>query len=173
MLRSSTGHLDALDGVRGVAVLTVMLYHAHIGAFRGGFLGVDIFFVLSGFLITSLLFREWQQTGSVDLKRFYLRRALRRELGVSPVELAQTHRLLLAKRLLAETALPVTDIAFASGFESLRRFNVAFRERYGMSPSALRRPSQAREAHDLLRITLAYRPPLAWDVLTAFLRREA
>jgi AraC family transcriptional regulator, regulatory protein of adaptative response / DNA-3-methyladenine glycosylase II len=108
----------------------------------------------------------------------HLRRALRRELGVSPVELAQTHRLLLAKRLLAETALSVTDIAFASGFESLRRFNVTFRERYGMSPSALRRPSPAREASgapagDLLRMTLAYRPPLAWDVLIAFLRRDA
>jgi len=102
----------------------------------------------------------------------HLRRALRRELGVSPVELAQTHRLLLAKRLLAETALSVTDVAFASGFESLRRFNVAFHERYGMSPSALRRPSPA-PASDLLRMTLAYRPPLAWDVLTAFLRRDA
>ena len=49
----------------------------HIAAFSGGFLGVDIFYVLSGFLITSLLFRECQQAGSVDLKRFYLRRALR------------------------------------------------------------------------------------------------
>ena len=108
----------------------------------------------------------------------HLRRALQREMGVSPVELAQTHRLLLAKRLLAETALSVTDIAFASGFESLRRFNVTFRERYGMSPSALRRPSPVKEtrrapASDLLRMTLAYRPPLAWDVLTAFLRCEA
>ncbi|MFL6259689.1 MAG: DNA-3-methyladenine glycosylase 2 family protein [Thermoanaerobaculia bacterium] len=106
----------------------------------------------------------------------HLRRALRRELGVSPVELAQTHRLLLAKRLLAETALSVTDIAFASGFESLRRFNFVFHERYGMSPSALRRPlmKEGRRApSDLLRMTLAYRPPLAWDVLTAFLRGEA
>lgn len=103
----------------------------------------------------------------------HLRRALRRELGVSPVELAQTHRLLLAKRLLAETALSVTDIAFASGFESLRRFNVVFRERYGMNPSTLRRPSPARQARDLLRMTLAYRPPLAWEVLTGFLRRDA
>jgi AraC family transcriptional regulator of adaptative response / DNA-3-methyladenine glycosylase II len=107
----------------------------------------------------------------------HLRRALRRELGVSPVELAQTHRLLLAKRLLAETVLPVTDIAFASGFESLRRFNFVFHERYGMSPSALRRPSSMREgrraASDLLRLTLAYRPPLAWDVLTAFLGDHA
>ena len=109
----------------------------------------------------------------------HLRRALQREIGVSPVELAQTHRLLLAKRLLADTALSVTDVAFASGFESLRRFNVTFRERYGMSPSALRRPAPARPAAtsrpagDLLRLTLAYRPPLAWDALAAFLGREA
>src|SRR5204863_5710239 len=49
----------------------------------------------------------------------HLRRALEREVGVSPIELAQTHRLLLAKRLLADTALPVIDVAFASGFQSL------------------------------------------------------
>ena len=69
----------------------------------------------------------------------HLRRALQREMGVSPVELAKNHRLLLAKRLLAETVLSVTDVAFASGFESLRRFNVVFRETYGMSPRAMRR----------------------------------
>lgn len=105
----------------------------------------------------------------------HLRRALQRELGVSPVELAQTHRLLLAKRLLAETTLSVTDVAFASGFESLRRFNHVFHERYGMPPSALRRPASKgrRAASDLLRMTLAYRPPLAWDVLTAFLADNA
>jgi len=68
-----------------------------------------------------------------------LRRALDREVGVSPLELAQTHRLLLAKRLLVDTTLPVTRIAYASGFQSLRRFNAAFNERYRMSPSALRR----------------------------------
>src|SRR5689334_10719687 len=69
----------------------------------------------------------------------HLRRVLERELGVSPLELAQTHRLLLAKRLLADTSLPVTRIAYASGFQSLRRFNSLFRERYRLSPSALRR----------------------------------
>src|SRR6266487_397575 len=69
----------------------------------------------------------------------HLRRAMEREIGVSPLALAQTHRLLLAKRLLADTALPVTRIAFASGFRSLRRFNSVFRERYGLSPSDLRR----------------------------------
>ena len=69
----------------------------------------------------------------------HLRRVLERELGVSPLALAQTHRLLLAKRLLADTSLPVTRIAYASGFQSLRRFNSLFRERYRLSPSALRR----------------------------------
>jgi len=117
-----------------------------------------------------------------------LRRAMERELGVSPVELAQTHRLLLAKRLLADTSLPVTRIAFASGFQSLRRFNSVFRERYRLSPTALRRtrlPSEAGREGDasrgspvvpgeaLVRLTLAYRAPFAWPVLTALLRRDA
>lgn len=69
----------------------------------------------------------------------HLRRALVREVGVPPGELAQTHRLLLAKRLLTDTSLPMSRVAEASGFQSLRRFNAAFRERYRMSPSSLRR----------------------------------
>lgn len=68
-----------------------------------------------------------------------LRRAVKREFGATPVQLAQTHRLLLAKRLLAESDLSMTEVAFASGFSSLRRFNALFRERYRMSPSRLRR----------------------------------
>ncbi len=111
----------------------------------------------------------------------HLRRVLERELGVSPVELAQTHRLLLAKRLLADTSLPVTRIAYASGFQSLRRFNSMFRERYRLSPSALRRGphatggqgSPATPAGDLVRLTLAYRAPLAWDTMIALLGRDA
>ncbi|MBA3318753.1 MAG: helix-turn-helix domain-containing protein [Gemmatimonadales bacterium] len=108
----------------------------------------------------------------------HLRRALERELGVSPAELAQTHRLLLAKRLLAETSLPVTRIAFASGFQSLRRFNSVFRERYRLSPSALRRAAPAAAtppaapAGDFVTLTLAYRAPLDWGLLTARLARE-
>jgi AraC family transcriptional regulator of adaptative response / DNA-3-methyladenine glycosylase II len=111
----------------------------------------------------------------------HLRRALERELGVSPLELAQTHRLLLAKRLLADTTLSVTRIAFASGFQSLRRFNTAFRERYRLSPSAVRRAPRSttprtpptQPGMDLVRLTLAYRPPLAWEELIGCLRREA
>jgi AraC family transcriptional regulator, regulatory protein of adaptative response / DNA-3-methyladenine glycosylase II len=104
----------------------------------------------------------------------HVRRALEREIGVSPIALAQTHRLLLAKRLLADTDLPVTRIAFASGFQSLRRFNSAFRERYRLSPSALRpRPRAAHPETDLVRLTLAYRAPLAWEPLLAVLERDA
>lgn len=125
--------------------------------------------------------------GELGVSERHLRRALERELGVSPVELAQTHRLLLAKRLLADTALPVTRIAFASGFQSLRRFNSVFRERYRMSPSALRRAPRngagpganlrlavdPPAGQDLVHLTLAYRAPFAWDVLAALLRRDA
>jgi len=68
-----------------------------------------------------------------------LRRTMKREFGATPVQLAQTHRLLLAKRLLTESSLPVTQVAFASGFSSLRRFNALFKKRYRMSPSRLRR----------------------------------
>jgi AraC family transcriptional regulator of adaptative response / DNA-3-methyladenine glycosylase II len=108
----------------------------------------------------------------------HLRRALERELGVSPAELAQTHRLLLAKRLLAETSLPVTRIAFASGFQSLRRFNSVFRERYRLSPTALRRaaPSAAPvpgPTGDFVTLTLAYRKPFDWELLSALLARGA
>src|SRR5439155_682651 len=69
----------------------------------------------------------------------HLRRALEREVRVSPLELAQTHRLLLAKRLIVDTDLPMTRVAYASGFQSLRRFNTVFRAQYRMPPSALRR----------------------------------
>jgi AraC family transcriptional regulator of adaptative response / DNA-3-methyladenine glycosylase II len=107
----------------------------------------------------------------------HLRRALEQEIGVSPTELAQTHRLLFAKRLLADTSLPVTRIAFASGFQSLRRFNSVFRERYRLSPRDLRRGGLERGARrtaprgELVSLTLAYRPPLAWNAQLALMGR--
>lgn len=69
------GYRRWLDGLRGVAILLVL--GCHLGLLPGGFLGVDIFFVLSGFLITSLLLEEWQSYGVIRLKQFYLRRVLR------------------------------------------------------------------------------------------------
>lgn len=70
-------HLRALDGLRGIAVLAVVLYHFSPDIAPGGFLGVDIFFLLSGFLITSLLVNEWDRSRTVSLLRFWIRRARR------------------------------------------------------------------------------------------------
>jgi AraC family transcriptional regulator, regulatory protein of adaptative response / DNA-3-methyladenine glycosylase II len=102
-----------------------------------------------------------------------LRRVVRKELGVSPVELAQTARLLLAKRLLAESRLPVIRVAFASGFESVRRFNALFRSHYGLTPTRIRRAAPAAQSRDCVRLTLAYRPPFAWQPLLRFLASRA
>ena len=71
------GFRPALDGLRCFAVLMVMLFHSRLKGTHGGFFGVDVFFVISGFLITSLLLEERAATGRVSLKRFYMRRALR------------------------------------------------------------------------------------------------
>ncbi|HEY1533463.1 MAG TPA: acyltransferase, partial [Polyangiaceae bacterium] len=69
-------HVPALDGLRGIALLGVLLFHAN-GALPGGYLGVDLFFVLSGYLITSLLLAEHAQTGRIALSAFWVRRARR------------------------------------------------------------------------------------------------
>ncbi|MDA8107538.1 MAG: DNA-3-methyladenine glycosylase 2 [Betaproteobacteria bacterium] len=99
----------------------------------------------------------------------HLRRAFGAEFGVAPVEFAQTQRLLLAKRLLTDTALPVTEIAFASGFRSVRRFNALFRERYRLQPSRLRKRAAASAAPDALAFELSFRPPYDWQGIAAFL----
>src|SRR5215212_7555337 len=70
-------YLPGLDGLRALAVIAVLLYHDGLPWIPGGFLGVEVFFVLSGYLITSLLLAEWRAEGSVDLKVFWLRRARR------------------------------------------------------------------------------------------------
>jgi AraC family transcriptional regulator of adaptative response / DNA-3-methyladenine glycosylase II len=105
----------------------------------------------------------------------HLRRAFRAEFGVAPVQYAQTQRLLLAKRLLTDTALAVTDVAYASGFGSLRRFNALFKQRYRMQPAALRkvmRPA-AGSAADTLDFELGFRPPYDWRALGEFLGARA
>ena len=66
-----------LDGLRGIAILSVLFFHAEVPFLKGGFLGVDLFFVLSGFLITSLLISEFDTHGAINLKDFYIRRILR------------------------------------------------------------------------------------------------
>ena len=103
----------------------------------------------------------------------HLRRVIESEFGVSPVELAQTQRLLLAKRLLTDTDLTITEVAFASGFSSLRRFHALFRERYRLNPTELRRSRPAGALRDSLACELAYRPPLHWTALLDFLAGHA
>src|SRR3954471_15654930 len=78
-----------------------------------------------------------------ELSSRQIRRIVHKELGVPPIQLLLSRRLLLAKQLLTETALPITEVAFASGFSSLRRFNDAFNTRYGMPPGRLRKSATA------------------------------
>jgi AraC family transcriptional regulator of adaptative response / DNA-3-methyladenine glycosylase II len=103
----------------------------------------------------------------------HLRRVFAAQFGVSPVEYAQTQRLLLAKRLLTDTSLPVIDVALASGFRSVRRFNALVRSRYRMAPSRLRRAAAPAALPAAMRFELAYRPPYDWEALVAFLGARA
>ena len=105
----------------------------------------------------------------------HLRRAFGAEFGVSPVEFAQTQRLLLAKRLLTDTSLQVTEVAFASGFGSLRRFNALFKQRYRLQPGQLRRHMNGAAAPvtDVLNFELSFRPPYDWPAISTFLGARA
>ena len=114
-----------------------------------------------------------QLAGELGVSARQLRRGIRQEFGVSPVQLAQTNRLLLAKQLLTESRLPIIDVALASGFSSVRRFNALFREHYGFTPTTMRRSHREAPGPGALRLTLAYRPPFAWSRLLSFLAARA
>lgn len=108
-----------------------------------------------------------------ELSSRQIRRIVQKELGVSPIELIQTRRLLLAKQLLTETKLSVTEIAFASGFSSLRRFNDAFVKHYRMPPTHLRKKAVhpgLSGSGDTSIVQLVYRPPYDWDGMLSFLQ---
>ena len=105
----------------------------------------------------------------------HLRRAFEMEYHVSPVQYRQTCRLLLAKTLLTDSELSVTEVAMASGFGSLRRFNELFRKRYRLTPTALRRSVAKDGERKAVGVTLGlgYRPPYQWDRLLKFLSYRA
>ncbi|HVC61347.1 MAG TPA: AlkA N-terminal domain-containing protein [Acetobacteraceae bacterium] len=105
-----------------------------------------------------------------------LRRLFRRHLGASPVSIAQTRRILLAKQLIQDTRLPMTEIASAAGFGSIRRFNETFQQLYRRPPKALRRTGVADESvgtTGAVAVRLGYRCPYDWDSILSFLRARA
>jgi len=110
--------------------------------------------------------------GRLGVTDRHVRRVFQHEFGVSPIAFAQTHRLLLAKRLLTDTRLSITETAFASGFASVRRFNDLFSARYRLTPSELRKSRLAARKGDRLSFELGYRPPYDWAALLAFLARR-
>ena len=101
----------------------------------------------------------------------HLRRLFESSLGISPLQYLQTRRLLAAKQLLTDTHLPITEVALASGFASLRRFNAAFVQHYGLNPTQLRRSGrQGLAAPQGATVRLGYRPPYDVPALLAFFR---
>jgi AraC family transcriptional regulator of adaptative response / DNA-3-methyladenine glycosylase II len=120
----------------------------------------------------------------IGLSSRQIRRIVVDHFGVTPIEVAQTQRLLFAKKLLQETDLSITQLAFASGFHSLRRFNAAFHDRYGFAPTALRKAAQSDvgvSAVDALAtapggdivLRLSYRPPFDWETMAHYLAYRA
>lgn len=104
----------------------------------------------------------------------HLRRAFASEYSVSPVQYLQTCRLLLAKNLLTDTKLSVTEVAMAAGFGSLRRFNALFKKQYRLVPTALRRQAVAAKCIEgNVTLTLGYRPPYQWQQMLDFLELRA
>jgi AraC family transcriptional regulator of adaptative response / DNA-3-methyladenine glycosylase II len=102
-----------------------------------------------------------------------LRRLFDRHLGVPPIAVAQTRRILFAKQLIQETRLSMAEIAEASGFGSVRRFNDAFRKLYGRAPRDLRLAKKPGAEPSLVKLRLGYRPPYDWDSILAFFAERA
>lgn len=110
-----------------------------------------------------------RQLGCTDR---HLRRVFLAEFNVTPVQYLQSCRLLLAKNLLTDSTLPITDVALASGFGSLRRFNTLFKSQYKLAPSDLRRrKAVSDDAH--IEMALGYRPPYRWEAMLSFLASRA
>ncbi|QBF83990.1 DNA-3-methyladenine glycosylase 2 family protein [Shewanella maritima] len=100
----------------------------------------------------------------------YLNKLFNTHIGTSAKQYALYRQVLFAKQLLVESQLAITDIAFASGFNSIRRFNDAFRNILTLAPSDVRRQAIAEESSGQITLKLSYRPPFAWDYLIGFYR---
>ena len=103
----------------------------------------------------------------------HLRRVMDKELGVSPLAYAQTRRLALAKQLMTDSRLKLSDVALSSGYRSIRRFNAEFRERFGCSPSESKLGTRAPRSSAEIELRLDHRPPYDWGSWLDFLRVRA
>jgi peptidoglycan/LPS O-acetylase OafA/YrhL len=131
MLQESSfqlGHRPQLDGLRGIAVILVFFHHAGIPYLHGGHIGVDIFFVLSGFLITVLLYQEYARFAGIDLKKFYIRRLLRLTpallglliiFGAFTLATKSGEALVKTGQSILITALYLSDFAIAFNYSTL------------------------------------------------------
>ena len=127
----------------------------------------------------ALISEGWLEEGSVEtlasrvnVSARHLRRLFIEKVGATPLLVHQAHRISVAKQLLSDTALPITQVALAAGFASVRRFNDAFHARCGMAPSAVRRRAAVPPA-DGIRLRLLYRPPFDFAATLATLRAQA
>ncbi len=103
----------------------------------------------------------------------YLRKLFQQELGISPQTVALNQRLLFAKKLLAETELPITDVAYASGYRSVRRFNSALQQHFRLTPTQLRGRRKRPPVGEPISLQLHYRPPYDWaGVIDFFAHHE-
>lgn len=102
-----------------------------------------------------------------------LRRLFQKHLGASPNAVAQTRRFLFAKQLITDTQLPMAEVALASGFGSIRRFNDTFQKLYGRAPRTLRRGGAGEIGSSAVTLTLPYKPPYDWPAMIDFLAARA
>lgn len=121
-----------------------------------------------GFLNTASIAELAARVGVTDR---HLRRIFDTEYGVSMIEFAQTQRLLMAKRLLTDTRLPITTVASAAGFGSVRRLNDLFLKQYSLNPLRLRKDTGATRT-ETMTFALGYRPPFSWSGVLAFLAQR-
>jgi AraC family transcriptional regulator of adaptative response / DNA-3-methyladenine glycosylase II len=117
-----------------------------------------------------------QLADRVGIGSRHLRRLFQQHLGASPLKIARSHRVLVARNLIAETQLPITEIALGTGFRSIRQFNHSVRTAFGQSPTQLRRLNDAGAVRDPqagIIVHLPYRPPFDWPSLIQFFKSWA